>query len=226
MTDPLRHAQIEASWTTNADAWAHVVRDGLIPSRRAGTDDAIVAACLACGGSPVLDVGCGEGWLVRALHARGVTAAGVDVSAPLIERARERGGGRFDVVSYAALEGDATLHAGPWPLIVCNFALLGEPVHPLLAALRSRLAPRGRVLVQTVHSWSARGEGPYRSEWRTEAFDGFAVPFPTPMPWYYRTLGSWVAQFALAGLRIVQLDEPLHPMTGAPLSLLFHCEAA
>ena len=224
MPDAARHAQIEESWTTNADAWVRVVRDGLIPSRRAGTDQAIVAACMASGKSPVLDVGCGEGWLVRALALRGVAAVGIDVSAPLIVRARE-GDGTFDVVGYAALERDPDVHAGPWPLIVCNFALLGEPVHPLLAALRVRLADGGQLLVQTVHSWSARGDGPYRSEWRTEAFDAFGIPFPTVMPWYYRTLGSWVSGFTASGLRIVHLQEPLHPETGAPLSLLFTCEA-
>lgn len=213
------------SWTDNADAWTQVVRDGLIPSRRAGTDAAIVAACLSYGTGPLLDVGCGEGWLVRAMAADGVTAHGVDVSAPLIDRARELGGGGFDVATYAQLDADAALVAGPWQTIVCNFALLGDPLHPLLAALRRRLAPGGRVLVQTVHSWSARGDAPYHNAWRTERFDAFAVPFPTPMPWYYRTLGSWVRELDLAGLRVVQLDEPVHPETGAPLSLLLHCEA-
>ncbi len=218
--------EITGSWTDNAAAWTQVVRDGLIPSREAGTDAAIVAACLERGTGPVLDVGCGEGWLVRALAAHAITASGVDVSAPLIERARERGGGLFDVTTYADLEGDATIAAGPWQTIVCNFALLGEPLHPVLAALRRRLAPGGQVLVQTVHSWSARGDAPYRSEWRTETFDAFAIAFPTPMPWYYRTLASWMEEFAKAGLCVTQIEEPLHPDTGTPLSLLFHGEAA
>lgn len=226
MPDSSEHARIEESWTDNAAAWTKVVRDGLIPSRQAGTDAAIVSACLRHGTGPMLDVGCGEGWLVRELAVRGVTAAGIDVSAPLIAHAEERGGGHFSVATYAQLEADPTVAPGPWRVIACNFALLGDPLHPLLAALRARLAPGGRVLVQTVHPWSARGDAAYRSAWRTEAFDAFAVPFPTPMPWYYRTLGSWLEQFAQAGLRVISLDEPLHPDTGAPLSLLFHCEAA
>ena len=225
MSDRSADHSIIDSWTDNAAAWTQVVRDGLIPSRRAGTDAAIVAACLSYGAGPLLDVGCGEGWLVRAMAAQGVTAHGVDVSAPLIDRARELGGGRFDMATYAQLEDDATIAAGPWQTIVCNFALLGDPLHPLLAALRRRLAPGGRVLVQTVHPWTARGDAPYHDGWRTERFDAFAVAFPTPMPWYYRTLGSWLQECAHAGLRVVQLDEPVHPDTGAPLSLLLHCEA-
>lgn len=226
MTDPSSDERIVASWTDNAEAWTQVVRDGLIPSRQAGTDAAIVLACLEAGVGPVLDVGCGEGWLVRELGLRGLHATGVDVSPPLIANASTMGGGSFAVATYAALASDPTIAAGPWGTIVCNFALLGDPVHPLLSALRTRLAPGGTLLVQTVHSWSARGDGPYRSEWRTESFDAFAVAFPSPMPWYYRTLSGWLTEIATAGLRVVRLDEPVHPVTGSPLSLLFRCERA
>ena len=217
---------IARSWTDNAAAWTTVVRDGLIPSRQAGTDAAIVQAALRLAPGPVLDVGCGEGWLVRALSARGISTTGIDVSPPLIAQAAALGGGEFSVATYAQLEDDATVCTGPWRGIICNFALLGDPLVPLLDALRRRLAPGGTLLIQTVHSWSARGDGPYRSEWRTEKWDAFAVEFPTAMPWYYRTMGSWLDQIARAGLRVTQLDEPMHPATGAPLSLLFHCEAA
>jgi SAM-dependent methyltransferase len=229
MTDALddarRQSRMTQSWIDNASAWTQVVREGLIPSRQAGTDAAIMEACASLAPGPVLDVGCGEGWLVRELSVRGIPACGVDISPPLIDRARELGGGEFAVATYTDLETDLTIAPGPWHGIVCNFALLSDPLHPLLRALRDRLDPGGRLLVQTVHSWSARGDAPYRNAWRTESFDAFAVPFPSPMPWYYRTLGSWLDEFARAGLRVVQLDEPLHPVTGAPLSLLFHCEA-
>jgi 2-polyprenyl-3-methyl-5-hydroxy-6-metoxy-1,4-benzoquinol methylase len=216
---------IVRSWTDNADSWTAVVRDGLIPSRQAGTNAAIVDACLALGAGPVLDIGCGEGWLVRTMSDTGISAAGVDVSPRLIERARELGSGSYTEASYATLERDAALLAGPWRGIVCNFSLLGDPLHLLLASLRARLAPEGRLLIQTLHPWAARGNAPYRSEWRTESFDTCSVAFPSPMPWYYRTLGSWQEQISLAGLRIVKLVEPVHPDSGAPLSLLLTCEA-
>ncbi len=226
IVDESLHSRIARSWSDNADAWTRVVRDGLIPSRRAGTDEAIVAASLALGDGPVLDVGCGEGWLVRECGLRGIRAHGIDVSAALIGRARELGGGTFDVVAYEALEADPAIAAGPWQGIVCNFSLLGDPVHPLLGALRSRLAPNGALLIQTVHPWSARGDAPYESAWRTESFDAFAVAFPTPMPWYYRTLSAWIEEIARAGLRVTRTFEPVAGDAGAPLSLLLQCERA
>lgn len=219
-------ARIVRSWTDNADSWTAVVRDGLIPSRQAGTNAAIVEATLALGNGPVLDVGCGEGWLVRTVSDAGVRATGVDVSPRLIERARELGSGTFTEASYSTIENDTTLLPGPWRGIVCNFSLLGDPIHPLLASLRARLAPGGRLLIQTLHPWAARGNAPYRSEWRTESFDACSVAFPSSMPWYYRTLAAWHEQLTLAGLNIVRFEEPVHAETGVPLSMLLTCEAA
>ena len=40
------------------------------------------------------------------------------------------------------------------------------------------------------------------------------------MPWYYRTLESWVAVVRRAGYVIDEMREPVHPETGRPLSLL------
>lgn len=218
---------MQASWDANAAAWTTAVREQRIPSRRAGTDDAILSATLAATAGNVLDVGCGEGWLARALADAGRDVLGIDASLGLIERARELSGAsgraRFEAIGYNALIEDATLASGPWSLIVCNFALLGDPLTPLLRALMQRLAPEGRLLIQSVHPWMAMGDGAYVEAWREETFQGFGVAFPSPMPWYFRTLGSWMAQLEAAGLQVRAIEEPVHPETQRPLSLLLHC---
>ena len=81
--------QLADSWDYNAGNWTRVVRDGLIPSRQAGTDAAILDAIVARAPVRLLDVGCGEGWLIRAASERiGCAGVGIDGSARLIEAAR------------------------------------------------------------------------------------------------------------------------------------------
>lgn len=211
---------LRTSWDRNAAAWTEAVRGGGIPSRRAATDAAIVEAVARVPGKRVLDVGCGEGWLARELAARGREVVGVDGSGELVRRAREAGGGAFHVLRYDEIEAAPSRPGGPFDAVVCNFALLGDPVAPLLRALAAALAPQGRLLVQTVHPFTACGDAPYRDGWRTEDFAAFATPFPAAMPWYFRTVASWLAQARAAGLEVAELEEPVHPETGRPLSLL------
>ncbi|MGH9818277.1 MAG: class I SAM-dependent DNA methyltransferase, partial [Candidatus Acidiferrales bacterium] len=129
---------ILATWDTNSAAWTTAVRNHLIPSRRAGTDAAILQACARLRPKRILDIGCGEGWLTRALAAVAGEVVGIDGSPALIAPARAAGG-QFDVMDYDAVTADPRLVAGPWDVIVCNFALFGDPLAPLLAALGRRL---------------------------------------------------------------------------------------
>jgi 2-polyprenyl-3-methyl-5-hydroxy-6-metoxy-1,4-benzoquinol methylase len=218
-------AALLRSWTTNAGAWTTAVRDRVIPSRRAATDAAIVSACarLMQDRTDVraLDVGCGEGWLARVLARLGAHVTGVDASAPLIDTARAAGGDvDYACLSYEQLASDASVLAGPFDLVVCNFALLDDRVATLLAALTKRLPSSGVILVQTVHPWAAVGDGPYEDGWRTETWRAFGTAFPAPMPWYFRTTGSWIGAAREAGLLVEHLEEMLHPETHKPLSLL------
>jgi 2-polyprenyl-3-methyl-5-hydroxy-6-metoxy-1,4-benzoquinol methylase len=218
-------AELLRSWIVNADAWTSAVREQAIPSRRLATDAAIVAACerLIAGRSDMraLDVGCGEGWLTRELVRLGAHATGIDGSAPLIDAARASGGGAdYACVSYEQLESDTEVLAGPYDLVVCNFSLLDDRVAPLLAALARRLPASGVIIVQTVHPWAAVGDGPYEDGWRTERWGAFDKAFPSPMPWYFRTTGSWLAAARAAQLVVDRLEEPIHPESRKPLSLL------
>ncbi|MEO7433047.1 MAG: methyltransferase domain-containing protein [Dokdonella sp.] len=214
--DPALHQQ--RSWDANVDAWTRSVRDHRIPSRRAGTDRAVVDATLQSTARRVLDLGCGEGWLARALAARGIEVVGIDASARLIAAAKALGGATFTAITYDQLM--RTDHLQPFDAVVANFALLDEDVDTPLRAARARLRSRGTLIVQTVHPWIARGDRPYEDGWRVETFAGFGEGFREPMPWYFRTLSSWAAAIADAGFRVDRWNEPMHPDTGMPLSLL------
>ena len=215
------------TWTTNADAWTAAVREGKISSRRVGTDAAVVEAVVS--GLPpagrVLDLGCGEGWLARALGALGAVVHGVDASAPLVEAARTEGGAAgatFDVLDYEAAAADPDRLGGPYDVAVFNFSLLDDRAAAPLRAAGAVLEAGGRVVVQTVHPLAAGP--PYADGWREETFDGVEGDFE-PMPWFFRTLGAWVRVVTAAGLRITDVLEPAHPETGEPLSLIVVAEA-
>jgi 2-polyprenyl-3-methyl-5-hydroxy-6-metoxy-1,4-benzoquinol methylase len=211
---------LRESWEVNAPAWVKSVRTGAIASRGAGTDAAVVDAVLARAPRRVLDVGCGEGWLARRLSESGVAVVGIDGSAPLIASAHEAGGGEYHVLSYEELTSDPGRAGGGYDVAVLNFALLHREIEPLLRALSATLAPSGVLVIQTLHPWSGRGEQGYRDGWREESFAALGEGYERPMPWFFRTLESWVAALGGAGYRLVELREPRAPSSGAPLSLL------
>ncbi|MDH0647903.1 class I SAM-dependent methyltransferase [Pseudomonas sp. GD03858] len=211
--DPLLH-----SWHLNAQRWIEAVRGGAIESRRQVTDNAMLFAVLSRQPTHVLDLGCGEGWLLRALAERGIEATGVDGDATLVDAARAAGSMAVHLASYEQLASGERVIAGTFDVICANFALLQQDIIPLLAAMRERLAPGGALVIQTLHPWTAAA-GDYQDGWREESFVGFAGDWK-PMPWYFRTLGSWLNALQMAGLQLLELSEPQHPQSKVPQALL------
>ena len=207
--------RIAASWDANAAAWARAIEAGT-ESRRAGTDAAVLGAIRdalrAAGGGRVLDVGCGEGWLLRALRAEGVRADGIDGSAELARTAGARH------LTYAEAIVEPARLGGPYAVAVFSFALLDDEPAPLLRAVTSRLSSSGRVVIQTLHPISVGG--PYEAGWREESFEGFGDAGFEPMPWFFHTFESWSRALEAAGLTVERTSEPRHPETRAVLSLV------
>lgn len=211
-----RERLIARSWRVNARAWSDAVREGRIASRRAGTDAAIVAAVLRTQPANVLDLGCGEGWLVRALRSHGIDASGVDASPELVALARAAGGADFACASYRDLARRAPERR--FDVVACNFALFGEDLRDPLQAAHARLRPDGWLLVQTLHPRLTGGEHT-DAGWRMEDFQGMAGAFREPMPWYHRTTRAWHDALVAAGFTPEQAEEP-RDAEGNVLSLL------
>ena len=190
---------------------------GEIESRRLVTNQAIIDAVRSCAPRTGIDIGCGEGWLARSLD--GIDMIGVDVAPGLIEQARKAGGGDFRVMSYEQLAAGALKVAVD--VAVCNFSLIGkESVEGVFGAARSFLKPHGKMIVQTLHPLMACGDAPYRDGWREGSWAGFSTNFTDPPPWYFRTIESWIALYVRNGLRLLDVREPVHPVTGKPVSIL------
>jgi hypothetical protein len=91
----------------------------------------------------------------------------------------------------------------------------------IFAAIPSLVTSGGAFIIQTLHPVMACGEAPYRDGWRAGSWAGFSCDFTDPAPWYFRTLGSWLALFRRHGLTLLQLREPLDPRSQRPASVIF-----
>lgn len=215
----LSDAKIIDSWQKNAAPWTDAVRNDEIESRRLITNAAIVETVAARNPATVLDIGCGEGWLARALSARGIRVTGVDVVPELVARAQAAGGADYRVASYEAIAAGAISER--FDVAVANFALIGkEAVDNLIAATPSLLTTGGALVVQTLHPLMATAEQPYIDGWRTGSWSGFSDAFTDPAPWYFRTLASWTRLIVSSGLRLIAVHEPVSPKTNKPASLI------
>jgi 2-polyprenyl-3-methyl-5-hydroxy-6-metoxy-1,4-benzoquinol methylase len=213
---------LDRSWDDNAEAWTATVRERRIESRRVATDRAIVGAVLRQTPRRLLDVGCGEGWLCRALGEHGIQCVGVDGSSDLIRAAQSADPeGEYYLLPYADFDRlPEVVKFSSADLAVCNFALLHEVIAPILTAVHGVLRPGGVLQIQTVHPWSAIGTSDYVDGWRTEDFAWATCCFPKSMPWYFRTLESWMNTIRDTGFVLDAVAEPVHPENKRPLSLL------
>ncbi|MGQ0813513.1 MAG: class I SAM-dependent methyltransferase [Gemmatimonadota bacterium] len=212
--------QIRASWSDNAAAWSSAVRSGQIESRVLATNSAILQAILEQAPRTVLDVGCGEGWLAHYLAELDIRVAGFDASEELIARAQETNGARFLVLDYDSFAKDPQQVGSNFDVVVCNFSLLGRELETLLRSLQDVLAPEGTLIIQTLHPCSGLAAAPYEDGWREEDFAGMTNEFRTKMPWYFRTIGSWIRELRQSDFLIRECREPIHPESRKPLSLI------
>lgn len=211
--------KIIEAWFENADPWIVAIQQEQIESRKLVTNQAIIDAVVKQSPNTVLDIGCGEGWLARALQEKNIKVHGVDVVLSLIQQARKASDGEFNVMSYEDIATGSL--EDQFDMVVCNFSLLGkESVENLFKTFPTLLNPKGSVVVQTLHPATACGDHPYQDGWRDGSWAGFSSDFKKPAPWYFRTVGSWIELYTKNGLRVTEMREPLHPSTQKATSLI------
>lgn len=210
------------SWQANAGNWIQTIDHQEIESRKLITNQAIVETVRHLHPQRVLDVGCGEGWLSRALIEHGMDVTGVDAIPELVENAKNKGQGTFLTATYREIAEKDALDGQYFDLIVINFALIDhEETELLIHYLPNIINQQGHLVIQTLHPLSVIGSLDYKSGWQPGSWNGMKREFVQPYDWYFRTLGDWIRLFKNANLEVEDMIEPLHPETQQPASVIF-----
>lgn len=208
------------SWNQNAHRWNALIEGDMLESRRLVTNQAMMEVLCALPGRHILDVGCGEGWLVRSLYQSGRECRGIDGSAALIQLAQSKGQGAYQCLSYGEMIKGAPIEGGPFETIVLNFALFSkENTEELLRTLRHHLLPTGNMVIQSLHPEAMPQK--QESHWEADVWQGLPGDFTHTYAWYQRSMEEWKAVFERCRLSIEEVHEPLHPHTQRPASVIF-----
>ncbi|MBS05266.1 MAG: SAM-dependent methyltransferase [Gammaproteobacteria bacterium] len=131
-------------------------------------------------GARVLDVGCGCGDTSLVLAERGTQVTGVDVSGPMLARARDRAATRGLDVSFRQADASSAVFDAPFDHVFSRFGVMffADPTRAF-AHIRSQLAPNGSV---TFVCWRAAQENPWISEPTAAVFKHVPRPDEAPDP--------------------------------------------
>ncbi|MCY3665141.1 MAG: class I SAM-dependent methyltransferase [Gemmatimonadetes bacterium] len=144
-------------------------------------------------GERVLDLGCGTGQLSARIDATGAEVVGIDLSAEMIEAAREQFPGLFFAV------GDARefSFAEPFDAVFSNAALHWvKPPEEALACIAACLGQGGRFVAELggARNIATISQG---------LIDQLATRgFHPQSPWYFPSLGEYARLVEQAGLRV------------------------
>jgi malonyl-CoA O-methyltransferase len=158
-------------------------------------------------GLTVVDIGCGSGRYLRELRDRGANPIGLDLSVPMLTRARQITA-RVARANLCALPVDAMAV----DVIVCGLALGDVPnLEIALVEMARALRPGGCVVYSVIHPLGGpRGwERTFEAQGRQLAIDGF-----------WHTLADHRQACAVAGLTITAWVEPGLTESGPPVALV------
>ena len=213
----------EPTWNEHADWWIDGFTDGVDPEYEEQIIPLVGRELEAARG--LLDVGCGEGQLARAVKGQNpsVRVVGVDPTPRQIEVAEDRGGGvDYHVAPADALPfDDASFDA----VLACLVFEHIDNLEGAIAEVARVLKPGGTFLfllnhplLQTPNSGWIDDQilDPPEQYWRIGAYLEEAISFEEVEPgikvrFVHRPLGRYVNALADAGLSIEKMHEPAPP---------------
>lgn len=201
-----------ALWSASADAWDKAVVEDV---NRIGLLDARAMRLLGeVKGLRILDVGCGEGRLVRMLRARGAEPEGLDPVPRLIELARIR---CPDAKWHLGRAEDLELSGFDW--VVCYLSLIDvADLEQSVASCTRALKPGGRLLNITLSPFATTRTHAYETDPLTGVeripMEDYMTPKAQRVGWkgieiinFHRPLGQQLMAFVNQGLRLAWYEE-------------------
>jgi SAM-dependent methyltransferase len=154
-----------------------------------GGDDGVLDRC----DGPTLDVGCGPGRMVAALHSNGVPALGIDISPTAVRLTLGRGAPAVSADVFGTVPGE-----GRWRHILLvdgNIGIGGDPVR-LLRRCARLLSPNGTALVEA--------DPPGVAGWAGEAVLHDGRRASAPFRWALVGTDELHRHATAAGLRVLE----------------------
>lgn len=208
--DPESSADVAVENDYDSFAEAYTVENDTSLINAYYTRPAIVGLAGDVAGRRVLDAGCGSGAVAEALRDRGAVVAGFDLSAAMVELARQRLGDDADL-RVAGIGQPLPYADGAFDDVIAALVLhyLEDWTAPL-AELRRVLKPGGRLIVVVNHPIVFKilhPEGDYfaTSKWSDECtFNGQKAV----LTYWHRPLHAMTDAFTAAGFRTAVISEP------------------
>jgi len=208
-------------WEEHASWWIEGFTEGADPEY----EDQIIPLAVAeqGGAGRVLDLGCGDGQIARALASTGVSVVGVDPTTNQIDVAAERGGGPVFAQAGAAMLpfGDGVFDG----VIACLVFEHIDDVDAAIGEVARVLRPGGRFTFMLNHPLlQTPGSGwiddhmvePPEQYWRigpylVEAETIEQVELGVHIRFLHRPLSRYLNALAAVGLVLERMDEPAPP---------------
>lgn len=131
-----------------------------------------------CAGRLTLELGCGTGRILLSLLAAGIDAIGFDRSLPMLDELRRQAAERGLDAVVAQADLAALPLTGRFDMILAPYALITYVSDPdalsaLLADLRNRLNPEGRLIVDSFVPQAVVAFDDFRLDYRRAHHDGW-----------------------------------------------------
>ena len=186
------NSDIKLTWEKNAEEWIKAIQNETIESRQF-TNKAVLDTVQEISPSKIVDMGCGEGWLTRALSDTDIEVTGIDVTDKLIIEAKKKDASNFFELSFEEIINGKPIPNSPYDAAIFNFCIyFKSELKKLLTKTLDSIVNNGCIVIQTVHPFFLiQGNLPYKSQWLDDSWKGLPGKFEDGHCWYARTIEDW-----------------------------------